>query len=397
MGTRTDDRPRRLRGRWFGPACLADAPLRLVLLRPPVPDASLPAITQWVFSLTVSSRPNAATPGRILYTAIRAAAAVADNPNDANAHLALGRAYAALVGTTSERYWVALHPQLLRVRQIQASAAFNRAIVLNPKLAQAHLELGKLYLVLDCLDLAVFHLREYRDSSPLWGGPVKGDSRADAIASELERLTKALEHQTQEYAKESERSSVSDRAIKAARRGLGGQARDRLLKSDIGAFGAEGMELERDLLLRTGRPADVLEWTTPEVRGSLRDLSYHWLRSQALIALGDYDEADAETAILVGSGGACRRAEVGKGSVPWSARRSSTSRSADRTCSAMKLASTDPTFAHGWRDREVGPDRRCDGAPQAHRPGISPHRPRGAFRAALAFSPNRWGSGRNRI
>jgi tetratricopeptide (TPR) repeat protein len=189
------------------------------------------------------------------------------------------------------------------VRQVQASAALNRAVALNPRLAEAHLELGRLYLSLNCLDLAVEHLRAYRDTPARWGGPRKGSDAAKALESELEQLTKSLDRERREYAKESEKASVSDRALMAARRGLVGDARDLLLKSDVSAFGAAGTELELELLLRTGRPDDVLEWMTPEVRGSLGDAIYQWLRARALAAAGEYDDADAQLAVMIGPGG----------------------------------------------------------------------------------------------
>src|SRR5262249_47200683 len=94
---------------------------------------------------------------------------------------------------------------------------------------------------------------------------------------------------------------VFDRAELARQRGLGGRARDVLLESDISAFGAEGMALELQLLLDTGRAKEVREWTDP---GQKEDLgpSYHWLRAQALAAEGDYALAEDECGQLAGEG-----------------------------------------------------------------------------------------------
>ena len=61
--------------------------------------------------------------------------------------------------------------------------------------------------------------------------------------------------------------------------------------------------MEIQLLLRTGRPDDVLKWMTPEVRASLGDFQYHWSRIQAFAAVGDYDAAHDELAALIGRGG----------------------------------------------------------------------------------------------
>ncbi len=215
----------------------------------------------------------------------------------------MGTAYAALVGTTAEQSWTAQFPQLRRLRQLQASAALNRAVAINPKLGQAHFQLARLYLSLQILDLAVTHLRTYVELPVRWGGLKKGDQQAEAVEAELTRLTKLLDKETREYAKESEKAAVADRALMAVRHGLGGQALELLLKSDVAAFGAVGTELELNLLLQTGRPDDVLEWATPEVRGSLGDFLYHSLRAQALIAAGEYDAADPELAEMGGADG----------------------------------------------------------------------------------------------
>jgi hypothetical protein len=53
------------------------------------------------------------------------------------------------------------------------------------------------------------------------------------------------------------------------------------------------MGLELELLLRTGRQNDVLDWTGPEQRARLGS-PYHWLRAQALAASGDYSLAEEE-------------------------------------------------------------------------------------------------------
>src|SRR5207245_6760226 len=84
---------------------------------------------------------------------------------------------------------------------------------------------------------------------------------------------------------------VLDRALLALQKGLAGRARDMLLESDIAAFGARGMFLELELLLRTGRAQEVREWTDPGQADSLGAASYPWLRAQALASSGDYAAA----------------------------------------------------------------------------------------------------------
>ncbi|MBP3954821.1 hypothetical protein J8F10_05935 [Gemmata sp. G18] len=383
---------------WSDPV---DAALRLTLFQPPIPqNAPLPAITRLTFVFQQQfALDRGHAPVGILYAAIRAARrAVAENAADANAHLALGRAYLALLDSTAEQSWANRVPQLLKIRQLQASAALNRAVALNPRLAQAHLELGRLYLTLSCADLAAAHLRTFRNTPVLWGGPKPGDRATESLDAEIARLTKALEHERGEFSKESAKSSVSDRAEMAARRGLGGAARDLLLKSDVAAFGAVGMELELDLLLRTGRPDDVLEWVTSEARGSLSDFTYHSLRAQAFIAAGEYANADAELTAMIGPGGQLpSTSQVGKEvaglvgktlldeqpagfilpQLPWRTlgRPEFENRIAERS---RKLArSADILMLRGLVALEAGNIDRA----------------RESLHAALAFSPNRWGGG----
>ncbi len=297
-------------GGWITPGGSIDATFRLAFINPPLPEnakpgTALPAITQLTFALQRRfSFDRGETPVGLLYASLRASRrGLAENPNDANAYFILSQTYAALVRTSSEQSWAIRLPQLIRLRQIQASTALNRAIALNPDLAEAHVELARLYLTINYLDLAAVHLRAYKDILANQGGPKQGDRRAEAILAELDRLTEAVNTRSREFAESAGKLSVGDRAAQAAQQGLAGEARDLLLKSDFSAFGVRGMERELDLLLRTGRPEDVLEWMTPELRGSLGDFTYFWIRAQAYIALGEYEAADAELREVVGLGG----------------------------------------------------------------------------------------------
>jgi hypothetical protein len=282
---------------WVGPGAAADTALRLIVLRPPLPPSGgeYPPITRFTFECyqPFALARDDAPPG-LLYAAVRAARrAVATNPADAGSYLVLGQCYLRLLAGTRERVWAVHLPQLAQLRQAQASAALNRAVALNPGLAQAHLELGRLYHQIGYLDLALCHLQAYRAGS--------GTGREAVTDAELAELAAVVDRQLTEFGPESVRARLADRARMALQRGLAGKARALLLESDVSAFGPRGTELELDLLLRTGRPEDVRDWTAPEVQGSLGATQYHWLRIQALAAVGEYAAADTEVAELVGA------------------------------------------------------------------------------------------------
>src|SRR5205085_7334849 len=53
-------------------------------------------------------------------------------------------------------------------------------------------------------------------------------------------------------------------------------------------------ELELELLLRTGQAEKARVWLLPEHAEPLGEATYHWLRVQALAAVGDYAAAREE-------------------------------------------------------------------------------------------------------
>jgi hypothetical protein len=293
-------------GGWAGPGGAADAYLRLVLLRPRAPERrSDPGALAGMDRVALRFRQaymleQDDSPPALLYLAIRAARrALAVNPGDAQAELILGESYLQLLRGTRERAWAERLPQLAELRRAQASAALNRAVSLNPDLARAHLSLSALYRATGCLDLAVDHLRAYARLARQAERPpdVEADrfrEQQAAVQEELNRLAREVDERTKAYAAESAGLRVLDRVSLALRKGLAGIARDTLLGSDVSAFGPRGMELELGLLLATGRPKQVCDWTQPEQQVALGAASYHWLRAQAFAASGDYARAEAE-------------------------------------------------------------------------------------------------------
>jgi hypothetical protein len=293
-------------GGWTVPGALLEADLRLVLLRPPLPEAGgstgagLPPLSR--LALAYRQQYNLErddSPPALLYLAVRAARrALAINPDDAQAHLALGEAYLRLLRDTRERAWGQRVPELVQLRRAQASTALNRAALLKPDLARAHLRLAELYQEMGFLDLALAHLRASQKSA------ARGKDREtdDGPDKELGRLAQTVAERESAFAAESARSSVLDRAMLAFDKGLAGKARDLLLASDLAAFGPQGMAMELELQLRTGRADKVRDWTDPEQIASLGATSYHWLRTQALAALGDYALAQEECEQLASEG-----------------------------------------------------------------------------------------------
>jgi hypothetical protein len=235
----------------------------------------------------------------LLFLAIRAARrAIKQAPDDPEAHLVLGEAYLRLLYTTRERGWAQRLPELGQLRLAQAANALNRAVTLRPGLAGAHRNLAEVYRSLGYLDLAAHHLRAYlelvRAMAPADAAVAK-QHRAEVqrVEEELRPLEAKVSKARDEYAKQSAGKRVLARAALAQEKGLAGLARDLLLESDVGAFGKEGLALELELLLGTGRAVNVRDWASPEQRGVL-GVAYHWLRAQALAALGQYGEAQTE-------------------------------------------------------------------------------------------------------
>jgi tetratricopeptide (TPR) repeat protein len=309
-------------GGWQGPGGLFDARLRLSLIRPMLPGPgarydTLPVPDQLALALQqqFTLRRDDTSPA-LPYLAIRAARrALAVNPDDAQAYLVLGESYLRLLHSTRERTWSERLPKLVQLRRAQASAALNQAVFLKPDFAQAHHSLYQLYGEMSSqemgyLDLALQHLRAYLKLFHEAGAPpgISIQQFRDQEAQyqeELSQLAKEVEKRDNLFEVASAGWKVSDRAFKAWQMGLAGKARDLLLESDIAAFGPKGMAMELELLIRTGRAKDVWKWTgelSPDDKAALGE-SYHWLRTQALAASGDYALAEEECSQLSRSAG----------------------------------------------------------------------------------------------
>jgi len=260
--------------------------------------------------------------------AVRAARqAAAADPEDANAWLRLGQAYALLRNATGEDSAHGLLPPLAQLRHVQIAAALEQAVRLDPDLEVAHSELAYLYGERNYLDQSLEHRREEVRLSRR-AGPRPGET-ADELADRLEfldkdtaKLVQLVEQRKKIYAANS-RALQGDRLAQAGlalRLGLVRQAVDEiLLQSPADLLGSTGIQLELDLLLCLGRADEVRATLDDEVlRAKKHGLHYHdllpprggngeplyaipyhwpayeWLHALQTAAVGDYAAARGE-------------------------------------------------------------------------------------------------------
>jgi hypothetical protein len=267
-------------------------------------------------------------PPAVPLLAIRAARrALAGNPDDAEASLALGHAYLMLRALTPERAVLGGFPLLARLRQMQIAAALENALRRNPSLFSAHEILFQLYAQNNYLDAALEHLRELRRLTRRTG-PAPGEN-AEAFArrlNQIETATRERERQVgdlrNEFALQSQKvgSEPYPKARLALSMGLALRALDDLMQAQMVLKGGEGIRLEVELQLLLGRidvARDELrssDWKAYRQNLGYMDLSiagesgqaltyrlpaYDWLLLCAEAADGDYEQADAAFQILL--------------------------------------------------------------------------------------------------
>ena len=230
--------------------------------------------------------------------------AVALDPSDGRGWMVLGESCLGLMNSRAELAGASPFGEWRQLRQAQAAFAFQRALLADPRLERAHLFLASLYLNMGLQDLEVFHRRAAWDLMDRAGPPpgmnlAEFKDRQAAQDNELKRSESDLNSRVANWTRDTAGRSALDRARMALDRGLGRTALDELLASDIAAFGAQGMALEVDLLLRLGRADEVLAWLNPaEHEGFLPPDMFHWFRVKAAAAVGNYSEACQEAVYL---------------------------------------------------------------------------------------------------
>jgi hypothetical protein len=234
----------------------------------------------------------------------RAREAVALDPADGRAWLVVGEACLRLLNSPAERSGANAFGEWRQLREAQAAFAFQRALQADPRLDLAHLNLAFLFAEMGLRDLEARHLRAGWEEVERRGPPpgmelTEFRDRQNAQKNEINRLESEVASRVSSWTRDSAGRSALDRARMALDRGLGQTALDELLASDISAFGAQGMALEVDLLLRMGRADEVYRWINPaEHEGFLPPDMYHWFRVKAAASLGLYSEACQEAVSL---------------------------------------------------------------------------------------------------
>jgi hypothetical protein len=231
------------------------------------------------------------------YLSVRAARrGVVASPNDAAAFEALGEAYLNLLGDPLESVWAEAFPTLKRLRQIQAAAAFGRAVEIDPARPISHLGLGMLFAQKQYFDLAA---SEYRAAERYAG--FQGVTLS-ITAEVVDKFELAADKARQTTEANWANLNVLDRARLAARNGLAGLALETLLRADVAEFGAAGVDMELNLLLSVGRVAEARRWLTPEQRNMIGGPAYDWLVFQSAVAVGDGPGASEALRRQLGAG-----------------------------------------------------------------------------------------------
>ncbi len=287
---------------------------------------------------SLADRPSPALP----LLAVRAARrALADNPDDASAALALGRAYLILGAVSGDVEQGGPSAPMPLVRHVQAVAALHRALILQPELAAAHTALVELYLRREYFDAALTHLQaqvRLAQSGPRSGeehrafaGRLAGLERS---AEDLEKAVQDRQHQfTVQTGLPGAGTDPVSRALLALRLGLPAKALEILERSQVEVFGSAGARLQLELLLMLGRAWEAREKLLdeemqangyklgrfqlpvigPDRRGRGYSLpAYEWLCLYESAANGDYDRAEGLLAAI----GARLREEEGRMNLP---------------------------------------------------------------------------------
>ncbi|MHB1425056.1 MAG: hypothetical protein ACYC3I_17940 [Gemmataceae bacterium] len=248
--------------------------------------------------------------------------ALAENPDDANASLYLGRAYLDLVTRTLERDVLGWLPPLAELRHVQIAAAMENALRRDPNSPNslvAHHDLASLYESLRFLDAALDHRRAAlaldRRAGPGGGDAAAFTQRLQQVERAVEELERRVADAKYEFALQTRTlgSEPFRKAEIALSLGLARLAlEDVLIPAPPALLGGEGVRMQVRLQLMLGRTEPVrAQLQTENWKANKANLgtitlgtpgnsaapvyrlpAYEWLLLCQSAADGDYDQAE---------------------------------------------------------------------------------------------------------
>jgi tetratricopeptide (TPR) repeat protein len=266
-------------------------------------------------------------PPGALPVAIRAARrAIAANPDDAEAYLALAR--------TTEHLWLAQEnqwtgtrlpegippgqlaglirgkkpippaPWLLQslsfrhvLRRVQELTALNQYLVLKPDNPVVHNYLFRIYWSMNYYDVAVDHLREQARLMHAAAGRANNPPEIETVLTECEKQLKELQR---EYEIAAAGKPPRVQAMGAFRPfGLPKQALAALLREDLSTLNADEASLVIYLHLTLGQADRLRGQFTEQQKAMIGPANFELLRTLASAAVGDYADADSHLAMAM--------------------------------------------------------------------------------------------------
>jgi tetratricopeptide (TPR) repeat protein len=192
--------------------------------------------------------------------------ALRENPNDATTWFLLESAYTALTQVTREREFISRLPLLQSVRQVQRATALNHAVLIDPDHMGAHMELAGIFEQMSIpgqggggyYDLALHHrseqLRILKERGRMVREkPEEYERRVQQLQDHVDKLDDFVRNaQTEYFNGEISRSTIKAKAELALSKGLGGQARDDMVKSLEVSVEPDAIPLQLNLMVMTG-------------------------------------------------------------------------------------------------------------------------------------------------
>lgn len=245
-------------------------------------------------------------PAAPLVLAIRAARrAVKENPDDVQAYLSLADNYYQLWQGVENRWAGGFLQRAAFLRQVQIATALQQALVLRPDSEDIHRRLKILYVGMGFRDFALDHLNEEMRYARQFGRqPAESPDDYLKRLENYEKQSKEFESDVQQRLNRYELDALNQplvaKAGLAMQLGLAKKALDELRKSDPTQPNfAQGVDLQVQLLLRTGQLEELRGGFTAEFRSWLGSETYPWYKLVYEAADGNYHEASVYLEELV--------------------------------------------------------------------------------------------------